>query len=352
MKVTLENPVTHSENYPQDLKLTDLRKMVKAEHLNPPSPANLIGFIIKLALFAGSFYFSLISPWWITVLMLPLNGFLLFGLGTIGHDCGHGAYLRPRWLNELVGQICIVLHGMPYMGWKHSHNTHHANTNRVELDPDRLWLYKDEYLAMPPLGRAVWRLFHRQAFWASAVGHYFRSILPWAFRIREKTDRPEDIRAAYIDIAIFFASWIALHSALFPLFGFKSLIVHFLSIIFGFIALSVYVRTQHNNLAVGIDVHDKPWLTSRTVLQHPILDFFATNLNYHVEHHVLQTIPHANLPKVRKLIKPVILNHGQPYHESPIGSYLATCFLAEFKVLERDTLHEIPAKLIEHEKVA
>jgi acyl-lipid omega-6 desaturase (Delta-12 desaturase) len=342
----LEKPLVQpiNQSVVSELKLSELRKMIPAESLKPPSVKNFVGFIVKLSLFFATFYAAMVAHSLLqTVLWTVLSGVFLFSLGTVGHDCGHGSYIRPRWLNEAIGQLCIVLHGMVYFGWKHSHNTHHANTNRGDLDPDRLWLYSDEYLAMNSVARFFWRLFHTKCFWLSAVGHYFRSMLPWPFQIESKTDKLEDIKTARRDITVFFAVLTVFHAGFyFAGFGFKSLPVHFLSILVGFACLSVYVRTEHFLLTNSWDAHEKPWLTSRTVLQNPILDFLATNLNYHVEHHVLQTIPHANLPALRPMIKRAIIESKQPYHEDTLWNFLKIAFTKEFFVIERDTFKEIP----------
>lgn len=339
MSTILEKSLTQSE-----LKLTDLRKLIPAQSLKPPIAKNLFGFLIKFALFGLSFYLACnASNFLLTAFWTLICGIFVFSLGTVGHDCGHGSYVRPRWLNELVGQISMMINGLPYAGWKHSHNTHHANTNRAELDPDRLWLYPDEYLAMPKIGRFFWKFFHTQGFWMSAVGHYFRSMLPWSFKIEQYTDKAEDIKACKRDNFIFLSFLIGLHGLMFFAgFGFKSVLVHFFAILIAYICLSVYVRTEHYLLETGWGVHDKPWLTSRTILQNPLLDFLSTNLNYHVEHHILQTIPHANLPSLRPMLKKAILDAGQPYHEDKLGNFLKLAFNKEFFVLERESFREIP----------
>jgi len=228
------------------------------------------------------------------------------------------------------------------IGWKHSHNTHHATTNKLTEDPDRLWRTPEEYFAMPKIGRYLWELFHTRLFFMSAVGHYFKSIFPWAFRIREKSKNPRDHQQAIIDIAILFISMTILHITLYQFVGIKSLIVHAFIIIIGFMGLSTYVRTQHFLLANGSDVHNKPWLTSRTIKQHRFFDFLVTNLNYHIEHHILQTIPHANLPKLKPMMKQLIEEAGVNYEEQPLWGFLKMAFNHPFTILHPETKQEIP----------
>jgi fatty acid desaturase len=69
----------------------------------------------------------------------------------------------------------------------------------------------------------------------------------------------------------------------------------------------------------------------------------ATNLNYHVEHHVLQVVPHANLPDLRPLIKQALYNLGLPYHEQDMLEYLKMFRREDFHVLERGTMRELSA---------
>ena len=195
---------------------------------------------------------------------------------------------------------------------------------------------------MSKTGQFLWKLFHTQLFWMSAVGHYFRSMLPWSFRIEKYTDKPEEIKACKKDNLIFVGSLVAFHGFLIVAgLGFKPLLVHFVAVLIAFVCLSVYVRTEHYLLDNGWDVHDKPWRTSRTIVQSPLLDFLATNLNYHVEHHILQTIPHANLPALRPILKKAILDAGQPYHEDELWHFLKLAFNKEFFVVERGSFREI-----------
>ncbi|HEY9886118.1 MAG TPA: fatty acid desaturase [Vampirovibrionales bacterium] len=329
----------------KQLTLNELRKLIKKEDLEPPSVRNFFGAFIKIGLYFLAFYFACnASGFLATAFFTFAAGYFLFSLGTLGHDCGHGAYIRPRWLNEAIGTLSMSLHGLPYEGWKHSHNTHHANTNRGELDPDRLWLYDEEYIAMGKTERFFWRMFQTRFFWMSAIGHYFRSMLPWSFKIKEKTDNQDIINRCKRDTFI----WIGIvvtFIASYAFMGFsllKIIPVYLITVALAFMWLSAYVRTEHYLLDNGYDLHDKPWVTSRTTTHHPILDFFATNLNYHIEHHILQTVPHANLPYIRPLMKKTILEANEIYPEDEFWSFMKMSFNHEFTLMEKETFKERP----------
>ncbi len=68
-------------------------------------------------------------------LYLPLLALLFCGLpSSIMHNCAHGN-IKPRWLNELVGELCgtIMLYG--YRGFALAHMFHHKYPDDPKMDP-------------------------------------------------------------------------------------------------------------------------------------------------------------------------------------------------------------------------
>src|SRR4051794_22714424 len=51
----------------------------------------------------------------------------MVGLFILGHDCGHGSFSRRRWVNTVVGHLCMspILTG--FHNWRLSHNHHHSH---------------------------------------------------------------------------------------------------------------------------------------------------------------------------------------------------------------------------------
>lgn len=60
----------------------------------------------------------------------------MVGLFIVGHDCGHEAFSRRRWVNRLVGHVCMspILTG--FHNWRLSHNHHHARAQVRGDDTD------------------------------------------------------------------------------------------------------------------------------------------------------------------------------------------------------------------------
>jgi acyl-lipid omega-6 desaturase (Delta-12 desaturase) len=63
-------------------------------------------------------------------------GWCFTGLFVIGHDCGHMAFSERRWVNEVVGHLCLSAVYTGFHNWRIWHNYHHAKTQLRGQDPD------------------------------------------------------------------------------------------------------------------------------------------------------------------------------------------------------------------------
>jgi omega-6 fatty acid desaturase (delta-12 desaturase) len=63
-------------------------------------------------------------------------GWCYTGIFVIGHDCGHMAFSERRWVNELVGYLCLSPVFTGFHNWRIWHNYHHAKTQLRGQDPD------------------------------------------------------------------------------------------------------------------------------------------------------------------------------------------------------------------------
>jgi len=57
--------------------------------------------------------------------------------------------------------------------------------------------------------------------------------------------------------------------------------------------------TQH-----GITDAEDPFLASRTMIPHPVIQFFLLYENYHLEHHLFPEVPSYHLARLHRLIWP------------------------------------------------
>jgi omega-6 fatty acid desaturase (delta-12 desaturase) len=63
-------------------------------------------------------------------------GWCFTGVFVLGHDCGHMAFSDRRWVNVLVGHLCLSPVFTGFHNWRIWHNYHHAKTQLRGQDPD------------------------------------------------------------------------------------------------------------------------------------------------------------------------------------------------------------------------
>ncbi|MCA9143093.1 MAG: fatty acid desaturase [Planctomycetaceae bacterium] len=82
----------------------------------------------------AAYYFIPLSWTWLPAWI----GYALFtgtaatGCWVIAHECGHRAFTRQNWLQDIIG---FTLHSallVPYFSWQRSHALHHARTNHLD----------------------------------------------------------------------------------------------------------------------------------------------------------------------------------------------------------------------------
>ncbi len=98
--------------------------------------------------------------WW-GLLLVPVAAVFLMRLFMIQHDCGHGAFLPGKSVNDWLGRAIGVLTLTPYDYWQRAHAIHHATSGA--LDRRKIGgidtLTVEEYRALPRLRRLGYRLY-------------------------------------------------------------------------------------------------------------------------------------------------------------------------------------------------
>ena len=65
-----------------------------------------------------------------------LQGWTLLGLFVIGHDCGHRAFSKRAWVNQVVGHLCMSPLANAFQTWVVTHDHHHSQTQRRGQEVD------------------------------------------------------------------------------------------------------------------------------------------------------------------------------------------------------------------------
>ena len=130
-------------------------------------PSALRG-VVEIAITAGPLAAICVVAWlaasqhlWWGLALAPAAAAFLMRLFMIQHDCGHGAFLPGKRLNDWLGRAIGILTLTPYDYWQRAHAIHHATSGALDRRTiggiDTLTVA--EYRALPPLRRLGYRLY-------------------------------------------------------------------------------------------------------------------------------------------------------------------------------------------------
>ncbi|OUX23595.1 MAG: fatty acid desaturase, partial [Pelagibacteraceae bacterium TMED259] len=54
------------------------------------------------------------------------------GCWVVAHECGHRAFTKHNWLQDMIGYCLHSILLVPYFSWQRSHSVHHARTNHLD----------------------------------------------------------------------------------------------------------------------------------------------------------------------------------------------------------------------------
>jgi omega-6 fatty acid desaturase (delta-12 desaturase) len=258
----------------------------------------LAAYIVLLALI----YISLpLSLWLTAALVLPAAG-LVVRLFTIQHDCGHGAYFRSQWANELAGRVCSIVTLTPFANWRRHHAAHHAAWNNLDQRHEGIDIYVKcitlrEYQAMPRRGKWLYRLGQHPF-----VTQFL--IPPFVFLLIYRTpfDTPRSWWRERRSVLLTNIAQLVLFGALIACFGWETVAgVHLPIIILASIVGIWMFAVQHRFEGVKW-LPQEEWSSTRAALHGTsyfklprILQWFTGNIGFHHVHHLLPRVPNYRL---------------------------------------------------------
>jgi fatty acid desaturase len=229
------------------------------------------------------------------VVALAVIGSRQLGLAILMHDAAHRALLKSRFWNDWVGNwLC----GYPVWNDVHPyrkyHLQHHAKTWTDE-DPD-LELANPFPITRASLKRKIWRDLSGQTGWKR-----FQAILDRDLgrsRGRARRDFGSGMQALH---GVTLTNAVLL--ALLALFGHPTLYLLWVAAWFTTYSLVMRIRSIAEHAMVP-DVGDELKNTRTTLARWWERLIIAPNrVNFHLEHHLLMTVPHYNLPRLHRLLR-------------------------------------------------
>jgi fatty acid desaturase len=224
------------------------------------------------------------------VVALVLIGGRQLGLAVMMHEAAHRTLLRDRRWNDWAGSwLCAYPVWSDLHAYRTYHLQHHAK-NWTQEDPD-LSLVLPFPITRASLRRKIWRDLSGRTGRKFARAAWGRSLARW---------RAGDLngRRAFVGFLVTNGCLLAIltalgHPALYLLWAGAWLTTH---------TLVTRIRSIAEHAMVP-DPTD-PLRNTRTTLVSwwERLVFAPNRVNYHLEHHLLMTVPHSKLPRLHRML--------------------------------------------------
>jgi fatty acid desaturase len=211
------------------------------------------------------------------------------------HDAAHRALLRDRSWNDWVGNwLCAYPVWTDVHPYRRYHLQHHSKT-WTEEDPD-LELAKPFPITRASLARKIWRDLSGQTGWKRLLAILNRDLGVSKGRVRRDFGAGmQALRGVVITNLVLLA--------LLAAFGHAELYLLWLGAWFTTYSLVMRIRSIAEHAMVD-DPADEMKNTRTTVASLWERLFIAPNrVNFHLEHHLLMTVPHYNLPKLHRRLR-------------------------------------------------
>ena len=252
--------------------------------------------VVDWGLIAAAFVLVARVPHVLTVLLaIAVIGGRQLGLAILMHEAAHRILLRDRRWNDVVGNwLCaypIYLDVFPYRNY---HLRHHAKTWTAD-DPD-LPLATPFPITRTSLRRKIWRDLSGKTGW-KRFKFTLKGDIGMSPGIMEITKNPgwQSFRGMVItNVALLAVLTLAGHPALYLLW---------VAAWFSTYSLVTRIRSIAEHAMID-DPADDLRNTRTTVARWWERLLIAPNfVNYHLEHHLLMTVPHYNLPRMHSLLR-------------------------------------------------
>lgn len=295
----------------------DLVEFVAEEDLATPSPGQSN---VRTAAFAAGYAgtlavaISIDTPlaWGVSWLVM---GALMLGCYAAMHEAIHAHLYRSKRANRVAGILWGLAVGANFSVYRAYHLQHHSHT-RIEGDtePHEDFRGPGQYLFYTPLIGLL--------FWFQLAGASFASLAgkdPWYARTERQR---KDIRT---NAAVLLAGLAAVAAAAAqnPTLIAKAWAFPFL---ISTVAVSIVTLPEH----YGADQVPDYFLSTRTTLSNPVVQFLFWNNNFHAAHHIYPAVPYDKVVKL---------------HDYTVGrtKHVAKSYTAFHVGLLRDLLHKSPA---------
>jgi fatty acid desaturase len=240
----------------------------------------------------------------------------------LGHDAAHRQIFRSGrwndWVTLIIGNLLV---GMSYGWWQHKHTRHHANPNKIGVDPD----IELPVISVTPAqadrragwrGPLGWTMAHQGVF-------FFPILLLEGLSLHASSVRrvfsPEPLRRRPVEISLLTIRLAGYLTLVFLILS-PGIAFAFLGVqlgLFGFY-MGMAFAPNHKGMPlvpkdVKLDFLRRQVLMSRNIAGNRVLDTVMGGLNYQIEHHLFPSMPRPHLRAASPMIAAYCRSHGVAY---------------------------------------
>lgn len=242
-----------------------------------------------------------------------LQGFFMWCLFVVGHDCGHTSFSKYQTINDICGHVCHSILLVPYWPWQKSHRLHHMYHNHLTKDMSHPWFTKELYDDLNSFEEALLQnpltLFIKYSLLYLFMGKRDGShINPFGVLFETNTERLQCFVSTITVILAGYGMWLLtgenltnyFNLYLAPLMVFNVWITMVTYLQHHDEDTVVYDEGEWNYVKGAVETIDRKYGFGIDDIHHNISDG-------HVAHHLFFTgIPHYNLKKATEAIKKVL----------------------------------------------
>ena len=250
-----------------------------------------------------------------------LYGWVLVGLFVIGHDCGHYSFSRRKWVNDLVGYLCMSPLANSFQSWRLTHNHHHVHTqlrgqevdwatNLVTREEFKSLKWKQSFMTRLgyclPFGMFLWITWN-----TVRRGVMVRTLLT-------RNQSAKKGRKLLWSNAIMLISLLAIYGGLGYFYGLWGMLKYHgipatIAMLSGGLIITIQHANQHSllyeksgwtsvrgQLASTFDVRFPAWM-----------EYLWCHINIHIPHHISPVIPWYYLKEVSQHIQAAYADYYQ-----------------------------------------
>ena len=246
-----------------------------------------------------------LGSWWITIPIILLIGALpLHDLLVHGHEGTHDLISRNPKVNEVLTWLTLGIIGVSSTAHRAFHLDHHLDPH-TERDPE-FRLFNSVVRGVPG--------------WAYLVIPAGAQIGINSYPFRSSKHRQFQQR-----VIIDLACAILLHSALALTLGVRLYLLFVIAPMYSGLFVASVLRgiCEHHWLKAGGVKAGSKWTNARSITTNRWLEFFWSNVNYHLEHHLFPSVPYHRLPELRTLLEKELSLHSSVIDDGYVRTSLA-----------------------------